>query len=1567
MARQSPPNGRSTPERSTPERSLGTLFFRNGHLLTLTILVVLVAGASAFSSLPRLEDPRITNRNPLIVTPVPGASAERVESQVTERLEEALDEIDEISKIESVSRAGVSVLNLELDANVGLDTNEEIYSEIRAKLVDAAPNLPPEAQTPVFDDKRGATTFTMIVAIRWRGQGDAPLGILDRTAEELADRLRSLDGTELVRRYGAPDEEITVTVDAAQLADLGLAAGDVARGLARADAKGAAGTLRGQRSDVQLEVEGELGSLERIAAVPLSGAAGDLVRVGDVAQVRREPRTPPREIALVDGDRAVLVGARVRTDVRVDRWAPRAIETVDAFAAHAGHGGVAVERIFEQEPYTSRQLTDLGQTLLAGAVVVMAVVLLMMGWRLALIVGLALPLVVSTVLFGWQLSGGAIHQMSIFGMIIALGLLIDNAIVVADEVSRGKGAGRSPVAAVDAAVRHLFWPLLASTLTTVLAFAPILLLPGNVGDFVGSIGSSVILAIVTSFVFALTITAALAGRFGSPPPGTSDGKDHPDDEDPSSEDDGRRWWRHGIASGRFLGIYRRALTAGLNRPVAALLVALFLPFSGFLAARSLGNEFFPPVDRDMFHVQLWLPPDAAIGHTLETAEAVEAVIREQPGTEHVHWLVGGNFPSVYYNLVMFRDGSPHFAQAVVTARTSAEAKEMIDPLQTELDARFPGAQMVVRQFGQGPPVYADVEYRILGPDLAVMQDLGERIRLALQAHPDVLHTQMTMPRGQPKLWLQADEDEARLAGLALGDLAGQLQANLEGGVAGTVVEGLEQMPVRVRYSDDRRGDLAAIASAPLARGPGGDWMSLQAVGHLELRPELGGIGRYNSQRTNVVRAFTRNDALPIDVTRGVLAQLEAEGFELPPGYRLDLGGAAEEDAEAKAQLSAYVPVLLTLSVATLILAFGSVRLAALLGAVALLSVGLALLATWSIGFPVSFNTILGTLGLIGVALNDSIVVLAAIRANPDARAGDIDAVVKEVVAVTRHVLSTTLTTIGGFLPLLLWVGGDFWPPLAIVLAGGITGASILALVLIPAAYVLLMRPRRRPAPVRTAVAVSLLSILAGGCTVGPDHEPPAVGPEALGLGEDRPAPSSAVAAVTAKGPSEAVNPPPDAAWWKALGDDMMEELVNDAVAHNHDLEAARARVRQARALRRAVAAGGRPQLAAQVSGAGFRLSENGPEAGPLALGLAEVEGELYQVGFDAGWEIDVFGGVRRRVEAADARLGAAVESRRGLLLTIIAEVARNYTELRGAQRRLALAEKNVELQVGTHRLVENKAKAGLVSKLDIHRAAALLEGTRALVPPLRADVRAAAHRLAVLTGRPPAALSDRLTTSRPLADPPDLVPVGLDSHLLRRRPDVRAAERRLAAASADIGAATALRYPRFFLTGRGGTEGGSFTDLFDASSRVWSLGPSISWPWFQGGRLRAGVDAAEDAHRAAEAEYRGAVLGAAEDVESALVRYAEEQLRRRALANAADAARRSVDLAQVLYDKGLSDFLPVLDAERTQTEVEDQLAISETAVVLRLVALYKALGGGWQVAEAGTESKHDGGGAAESP
>jgi NodT family efflux transporter outer membrane factor (OMF) lipoprotein len=457
-----------------------------------------------------------------------------------------------------------------------------------------------------------------------------------------------------------------------------------------------------------------------------------------------------------------------------------------------------------------------------------------------------------------------------------------------------------------------------------------------------------------------------------------------------------------------------------------------------------------------------------------------------------------------------------------------------------------------------------------------------------------------------------------------------------------------------------------------------------------------------------------------------------------------------------------------------------------------------------------------------------------------------------------------------------------------------------------------------------------------GCVVGPDYHPsPASAPHNW---------SSPVA----NGLSE--NPVPSSSWWTAFHDAELDSLVQRAEGSNLDLRAAEARLRQARALHEGSAADFWPSIGASGSYARAKQSQNQPLIGELPLPPNfPFEYSVYQAGFDASWEIDLFGGKRRSLEAATAEWQGAIEARNDAMVSLLAEVARNYVELRGSQHRLEIAHQDLALQEETLELTRARFQGGIATELDVTRAAALLASERASVAPLETAVRSAIYSLSVLLGQQPGELVAELSPPAVVPPAPPEIPIGLPSDLLRRRPDVRRAERQLAAETARIGMAKSDWFPKLSLTGDAGIESVSLGNWFEPGSRFWSIGPSLQWRALDFGRVRAQVQAQTAVQEAALATFQKTVLVSLQEAENAVVAYAQEQNRHRALADEVANDRRSLDLAESLYAAGRVNFLDVLDVRRSLYEAGDQLAGSDQAVALDLIALYKALGGGWEV------------------
>jgi len=458
---------------------------------------------------------------------------------------------------------------------------------------------------------------------------------------------------------------------------------------------------------------------------------------------------------------------------------------------------------------------------------------------------------------------------------------------------------------------------------------------------------------------------------------------------------------------------------------------------------------------------------------------------------------------------------------------------------------------------------------------------------------------------------------------------------------------------------------------------------------------------------------------------------------------------------------------------------------------------------------------------------------------------------------------------------------------------------------------------------------------AGGCVVGPDYRTsPATAPTAW---------SSPLANALSD------KPPPPSAWWTAFHDAELDSLIQRAARSNLDLRAAEARLRQTRALREGRAADFWPSIDASGSYARAKQSQNQPLIGALPLPPNfPFEYSVYQAGFDASWEFDLFGGKRRALEAATADWQGAIEARNDAMLSLLAEVARNYVELRGSQQRLEIARNDLRLQEEVLELTHARLHGGVATELDVTRAAALLAAMQASIPQLETAVRTAMYALAVLLGQEPGELVAELALPAAVPPAPPEVPIGLPSDLLRRRPDVRRAERQLAAETARIGVAKSDWFPKLSLTGDAGLESVSLGKWFEPGSRFWSIGPSLQWRVLDFGRVRAEVRAQTAVQEAALATYQQTVLISLQEAENAVVAYAQEQNRHRALADEVTDNRRSLDLADSLYAEGRVNFLDVLDVRRSLYQADDQLAASDQAVALDLITLYKALGGGWE-------------------
>ncbi|PHR59257.1 MAG: acriflavin resistance protein [Robiginitomaculum sp.] len=1018
---------------------MSELFYKNPRLAILTVFLIIASGIGALLTLGRQEDPTLSERFALIITNYPGASAERVEALVTDPLENAIKELFEIRDTGSTSKNGVSIISVELKEEFTGKQVEPVWTQVREQLNKGTLLLPPDAGTPDLR-RQHIGADTLILAFSMETDFENNMELIGRLARDLQLKFKNLPGTEETTIYGTVEPEIRVDVDLDRLQAMGLDPTALANILRAADVKTPAGQIRTSTNLLSLEVAGELTGIERVREIPVREYAdGTATRLGDIAKISKTYKQPESAMAFRNGQRVILFSAYITPNQRVDLWDNKAFVIIDEFRADLPTS-IKLEAIFQQEHYVADRLEGLFLNLVFSAILVFIFSFLILGWRAAIIVGSALPLTIFMTVTLFKVMGSPLHQMSVTGIVIALGLLIDTAIVMVDEYGLMRRRGAGPNEAIRKTFRHLFAPLLASTLTTMLAFAPIALMSGGAGEFVGMMGVSVIFAVGSSFVLAFTLIPAFSAWFDK----------EPDPDKPY------QFWSRGLRIGWLTAGYRNVLDLIISRPWVGLIASFIVPAAGFFAATTLPMQFFPPVDRDMFQIQLTMSADSSLENTRQRAEEIRQFLAAEDGVKNITWVMGSAAPKVFYNVFSSGAVTTNLANGFVETRSADDTRRIVVKMQPLLRSTFPDARILALPFEQGPPANAPIELIVKGPNFAELNRLGQEMRAVLAATPGVTYTVAELQMGQVVASLDADETATGRAGLALTQLAAHLNTQFEGISAGSVQEGLERIPVRIQIDPSQRASLNSALSMPLASAGGGTVPG--ALGKMKLIPKIALIPHEDGERYNGILAYLEPFTLPSTVLRDFEARLDQTDFTLPHGYKMTIGGDAANQGDAVGSLLATALPLLILMIGAVVLAFNSFSYAGIVGASGILSIGLALFSIWMFGQSMGFMGIVGIMGLVGLSINGSIVVLTALKADEKAKAGDPIATRETVIDATRHIVATTLTTIGGFIPLLMF-GDSFWGPLATAIAGGVTGSAILALIFAPSAFVLLARAR----------------------------------------------------------------------------------------------------------------------------------------------------------------------------------------------------------------------------------------------------------------------------------------------------------------------------------------------------------------------------------------------------------------------------------------------------------------------------------------------------------------------------
>lgn len=1018
-----------------------TLFYRYPRLLILTLLLILLGGVSSYLILPRLEDPELTFRFASIKVRFPGADANRIETLITEKIENELAEVDEIKILTSITSLGITDIQMELkDHVIEVDS---VWSRIRDKVDNVV--LPAQATQPEFKII-AAKANALILALVWNKETPPNHSILRRKAKELKNILNGVFGTELVEMYGEQVEEIRVTPTLKTLESLKLTIEEISALIEKSDDKSPVGTLRSSQTEILLETKSELDSIERIKNIPIKvGNSGEVIRLGEIATVEKTIQTPLADLALVGGRPAVALGIKTISSQRSDLWLAQVQKILNEYQRELPQD-LTLETLFDQNVYTEGRIHSLFKNLIQGLLLILFVIFFMMDWKSAITISFTLPLASLMVLAGMNFMGIPIHQMSVTGLIISLGLLVDNAIVVIDELQEQLvHQENNPSGALSETIKHLFTPLVGSTLTTTFSFMPMAIMPGSIGEFINPIGISVILSLFSSLFLSLTVIPTLHTFFFI----------------------GLKKlfsFRSSEASSASLSktLYFKLLHFFFSHPILTIFFSLAPVLFGFYKAAELKEQFFPPSDRDQIQIEVELSSVNSQEATKSLVLQINEVLKAEPQIRQFHWFIGENAPIFYYNLPFGKENLPFYAHSLVQLKSWKNSQTLVQNLQKSLDERFPSAKILVRLLEQGPLIEAPIEIRGYGPDVEVLQKWGDDVRKELFQIPNVIHTRASLNETLPKLEFHLDEEKVRLAGLDYASVSSQISFLMEGKQGGSLLETTEDLSVRVTIPEEEKRNTNQLLSlnllSTLPEKNQKTRIPLSSLGEIKLVPTSSTIYRRNRDRYNTVQAYIKAGVLPSEVLNELKSRLEKKEITLPHGYRFEYGGEEEGKGEAVGHLISTVGILLFLMIATLVLSVQSFTVAFLITFIALCSIFLGIGTLWLFNYPFGFMAILGCMGLIGVSVNDSLVIIAGIKREEALfyYASEVEQVCTAVVKGSRHVFATSITTVAGFLP-ILFDHGSFWPPMVLPIAGGILGATLLALYFLPSAYLLLKK------------------------------------------------------------------------------------------------------------------------------------------------------------------------------------------------------------------------------------------------------------------------------------------------------------------------------------------------------------------------------------------------------------------------------------------------------------------------------------------------------------------------------
>jgi multidrug efflux pump subunit AcrB len=1005
----------------------GLDFFLLRPRVSLSIAGLLaLTGVFAWLYMPRLEDPEMSDRWAMVITPYPGADPERVERMVLEPIESELAEVAELKRIDSTARAGFALITLELRDAVDVEGIDGIWDRVEKSLARARRRFPEGAGEPVLD-RNVSDPEAIVLAITG---GDAKT--LRLAADKVERALLGIPDVSRVTRIGDPGEQVTVELDPAAARRLGITRRMLAGVLSSRHSTIPAGLLDLDGRTASVLPNAEFLSVDEIERTPIPLAQGSAVALGDVARVTLGEKDPASQRMRHQRTLALGLGIVPNTPLDLVVFGEGVREKLAGLRKELAP--LEIHEVAFQPAYVESRLDDLANELLQSVVGVCLMLLLLMGLRIGLVVSLVLPLVglASLAVYAWM--GGVLHQMSIAALVIAIGILVDSATVIAEDVQSRLDAGATHLDAMRGAVASLAVPLGSATGTTGAAFIPMLMADGPVAEFTRALPVVIIITLLFSYVFALFVTPALTVLLKP--------KKH-------SEDD---WMTR---MGRVLGVFaikrKRTVLFGATLAVAGSIIAL--PY--------VEQDFFPHGDRATLVVDLSLPEGSDIDRIDALSGKLEHALEAHADVTSVTAFIGRGSPHFYYNLWTFPE-SPQKAQLVVQTRDTDSVSTVQAFVRDYARRELLAVSVAAKKLEQGPGIAAPVEVRVYADDLVDMARATELVLREVSTVQGTADVRETLGTGVPALRIDVDDATAARHHLSRTDVVIALLGQTHGLEVAQLRSGDEPVPVLVRSPSGRHTNPSLLDSTDVALDAPGSEVPLADVANARTAFLPAAIRHRDRQRMTTVLAELRDDATYTSVMRQLEPRLKA--LKLPSGVRLEFGGIGEGSSEANGALLLTLPIGFLLLVAFLLLEFNSFRrVAIILTTIPLAATGVV--PGLILGHqPFGFMSMLGVTALAGVVVSNAIVLLDLADKLRNEGASLEDAIREAVRARTRPILLTQGTTIVGLIPLAI-SKSSLWPPLAWAMISGLTASTMLTLLVVPALYVYALRlgPKRASA------------------------------------------------------------------------------------------------------------------------------------------------------------------------------------------------------------------------------------------------------------------------------------------------------------------------------------------------------------------------------------------------------------------------------------------------------------------------------------------------------------------------